>query len=395
MPLAVQFGAGNIGRGFMGQLFWEAGYHTCFVEYSPTLAAFLNTRQQYPLRLLDAYSKQEIDLLINQIDALTTVDYEHVAERIVKADAIGTAVGVKNLESIAPLLAAGITQRRAHNPTPVDIYLCENMEGAAAMLKGSVLRALADADARWAEDHIGFVGTSVARMVPAVSDRFGVDDPLFVVADAYHQLPYDGPARRGKPLAIEGMYPVNNFRAEVERKLFTHNLGHAALAYLGFLKGMAYVHESFDDPETSAMFEGALDETARALVAKYPDDLDADEHRKIRQDVRIRFGNPMILDTVQRVARDPIRKLGPQDRLIGSAALCREHGIAPDHIATVCGAAYCYAAVDDPDAVSLQAMIRDQGIANTMQQISGVEPDSDLGTAILAAYHDLRGHAIG
>ena len=390
MNIAVQFGAGNIGRGFMGQLFREAGYHTCFVEYNPSLVALLNARKQYPLRLLDAYSKQEIDLNIEHFEALTTKEHRKIAEVIAKADAIGTAVGVKSLEHIAPLLAEGIAWRRQHNPSPLDIYLCENIYGAAAMLKKYVLKTL-DADtATWMEQHIGFVGTSVARMVPAASDRFGVDDPLFVVADSYHKLPYDGPARRGKPLNIEGMYAVDNFRAEVERKLFTHNLGHAALGYLGFLKGYAYVHEPFDDSELSAIFDGALDETSEALVKMYPDDLDADEHREIRKDVRIRFGNPMILDTVQRVARDPIRKLGPSDRLIGSATLCLKYGIVPDYIASVCGAALWYDYAEDPDAVRLQEMIREHGVARTLEQVSGIEPESDIGAKIVAAYHELQ-----
>ena len=388
--IAVQFGAGNIGRGFMGQLFWEAGYHTCFVEYNPSLVSLLNEKKQYPLRLLDAYSKQEVDLTIDRFEALATNECQRIAETIAKADVIGTAVGVKSLEHIAPSLAEGIMVRRQKNPSPVDIYLCENIYGAAAMLKEAVLKSLDAETAKWMEQSIGFVGTSVARMVPAASDRFGVDDPLFVVADSYHKLPYDGPAMRGEPLNIEGMYAVGNFQAEVERKLFTHNLGHAALGYLGFLKGYSYVHEPFDDPELSAIFDGALDETSEALVKMYPDDLDADEHRDIRKDVRIRFGNPMIMDTVQRVARDPIRKLGPHDRLIGSAKLCLKYGIIPTHIASVCGAALCYDYAEDPDAVQLQEMIQEYGIDRTLQQVSGVEPGDDFGKKILEAYFELQ-----
>lgn len=374
----------------MGQLFWEAGYHICFVESNTTLVSLLNTHTQYPLRLLDAYSRQEIDMLIDRVEAISTADHQSVADRIAQAEVIGTAVGVKSLEQIAPLLAEGIRLRREKNPVPVDIYLCENIYGAATMLKEHVLQTLDPDTAHWMEDHIGFVGTSVARMVPAASDRFGVNDPLFVVADSYHQLPYDGPAVRAQQPDIEGMYAVRNFRAEVERKLFTHNLGHAALAYLGFLKGYAYVHEPFNDPELHAIFDGALDETAQALVKMYPEDIDADEHRKIRQDVRVRFGNPMILDTVQRVARDPIRKLGPHDRLIGSAALCLSNGIFPEYIATVCGAAFCYDYAEDADAVKLQAMIQERGIARTLRQVSGIDPESDLGEKIITAYHNLQ-----
>ncbi|MDY0096061.1 MAG: hypothetical protein RBT80_25470 [Candidatus Vecturithrix sp.] len=390
MKRAVQFGAGNIGRGFMGQLFWEAGYTTCFVEYNSDLVVTLNERKQYPLRLLDAYSKQHIDLIITQIHALTTEEVSKVTEVFSQADIIGTAVGVKSLEQIAPLIAAGVKLRYQQKTPPVDMYLCENLYEAASMLKKAVWQCLDSETAAWAEGHLGFVGTSVARMVPAASGRFGVQDPLFVVADSYHKLAYDGPARRGKEPDILGMYAVNNFRAEVERKLFTHNLGHAALAYLGYLKGYTYVHEPFDDPELCAIFNGALDETTEALLKRYPDDLDAREHADIRQDVNLRFGNPLILDTVQRVARDPIRKLGPHDRLIGSATLCLQYGIFPKHIALICGAALCYHEAQDPDAVKLQAMIAEIGAARTLQQVSGVDAGSAFGQEILKAYEELQ-----
>lgn len=390
MKLAVQFGAGNIGRGFMGQLFREAGYTTCFVEYNADLAAKLNERGRYPLRLLDAYSKQEIDMTIDRIEAFATTEIQKIATVIANTDVIGTAVGVKSLEQIAPLIAEGLTLRYQHQAPPIDIYLCENLYGAADMLKNAVLKSLDPPTADWVEDHVGFVGTSVARMVPAASDRFGVDDPLFVVADSYHKLPYDGPAQRGKKLEIEGFKAVSNFRAEVERKLFTHNLGHAALGYLGYLKGYTYVHEPFDDIELSTLFEAALDETTEALLNMYPQDLDADEQREIRKDVRIRFGNPLILDTVQRVARDPIRKLGPHDRLIGSAKLCMRYDIFPQHIARIGGAALCYDDADDPDAVKLQTMIREHGVGETLRQVSDIDPSSAFGQEIINAYYTLQ-----
>lgn len=391
MKRAVQFGAGNIGRGFMGQLFFEAGYHTTFVEYSKDLVATLNGQATYPLRLLDAYSGSEIDMTITHYDAVTTADTDGAAAAFAEAEVIGTAVGVPNLGAIAPLVVAGIRRRMVGGKPPVDIYLCENIYGAGDKLKEAVFEILAGDEQAWAEQNVGFVGTSVARMVPAASDRFGISDPLFVVADSYHKLPFDGPAARAPQPPIEGMYPVSNFRAEVERKLFTHNLGHAAMGYIGYLKGYSYVHEPFGDEFLAGIFEGALDETSEALVKMYPRHIDPDEQREIRKDVRIRFGNPMIEDSLTRVARDPLRKLGPQDRLVGSARLCLDHGIFPKNIAYVCGAAFHYDYEGDEAAVRLQKMIADSGIEATMKTVSDLDGESPLGKEILSAYKDIAG----
>ena len=387
---SVQFGAGNIGRGFMGQLFFEAGYEIVFVENNKKLVSELNREKRYTLRLLDAYSKKEIDMLIEGFQALETDQVEEIAAAFSEAELVGTAVGVKNLAAIAPLIAEGICLRSKKDRGPVDIYLCENSFGAAQDLQRAVVELLPAGLADWAQEFVGFVGTSVARMVPAPGSRFQDQDSLFVAADSYHQLPYDGKAARAEQPQIEGMKPVSNFRAEVERKLFTHNLGHAAMGYLGYLRGYAYIHESFQDAFLCSVFEGALDETTRALLKMYPEDLDRGEQEEIRRDVRLRFANPMIMDTVQRVARDPLRKLGPEDRLIGSAQLCLRQGLFPENIAFVCAAALCYDYPQDPDALRLQGMIRAKGIEQTLKNVSGVAAQSSLGRKILSSYRQLK-----
>lgn len=386
---AVQLGAGNIGRGFMGQLFWEAGYRTTFVDSSRDLVQLLNERRQYTLRLLDAYRQEAVDMTIDRFVALHTGEAVEVAEAVARAEVLCTAVGVKSLPLVAPLIAAGIRLRVERHGRPLDVWLCENLLGAAGILAEQVSAHLDESCRGWARENLGFVGTAVARMVPSAENRAG-EDPLLVVSDAHHELPYDAAAARGVIPQITGLQPAGDFKAEMERKLFTHNLGHASLAYLGSLKGFTYVHEGLQDPFLGAVFDGALEETAAALVRKYPHAIEAEDHARIRRDVRVRFGNPMIRDTIKRVGKDPIRKLGPQERLIGSAELCLSQGIFPHRILTVCGAALCYDEPEDPDAVRLQRMIGENGVDRALREVSGIDAAGELGAGILAAYRELQ-----
>jgi mannitol-1-phosphate 5-dehydrogenase len=409
MKIAVQFGAGNIGRGFMGQLFFEAGYDTVFVEAYRDLVDRLNAEGQYPLRLLDAYSKQEIDMTISRISAVAADDIDRVAQCIEEADVISTAVGVKNLRSVAPVLAEGIRRRlqrgvkgkragseknppgAAHTGVkPVDVYLCENILDAPRQLKEAVREHLNEEEQARADELVGFVGTTVARMVPVVDPELKKTNPLLVVADSYHRLPFDGRANRAQPPEIEGLYPVANFKAEVERKLFVYNLGHAALAYLGNLKRYTYVHETIADGDFYAVFSGALDESSKALLDLYQDDLDYEHHQSLRRDIDIRYGNPLLKDTIARVGRDPIRKLGPHDRLIGSLNLCLRRGVYPKRIAAVCAAALCYDSSGDEEAQRLQRMIAERGVDRIIEEITGVAPASRIGEEILSAYDTFR-----
>jgi mannitol-1-phosphate 5-dehydrogenase len=390
MKTAVQFGAGNIGRGFMGQLLYEAGYKTIFVEARKELVELLNTRKSYPLLLLDAKTQKEILMKIENIEAVDIKETETVAAAISAAKVMSTAVGLKNLTAVSAVIAEGVKRRYKDNPSPVDIYLCENVLNASDILKSSVLKNLNKKVGKWAESNIGFVGTVVARMVPEAGSRSDSDDPLLVVADSYHKLGYDQKAVKGEIPGIEGLYPAGNFKAEVEQKLFVYNLGHAALAYLGFMKGYSYIHETINDRECFLVFDRALDETSSALLKLYSEDFDIEGQQEIREDIRLRYGNPMIMDTVQRVGRDPIRKLGPSDRLIGSAKLCISQGIFPENIARICAAALCYDNKSDPEAVRLQAMIKEKGIETVLNHVSNLDPQSALGEKILYFYHELR-----
>ncbi len=387
---AVQFGAGNIGRGLMGQLLQESGFETIFVDASASLVQYLNERGSYPLRVLDAYSQTAREITIDHFYAVPADRNDVIAEAIGQARLVATAVGVANLEAISPSLAAGICRRLAQGAEPLDIYLCENMLGAAALLAQKVLDQLEGPARAWAAGQVGFVGTSIARIVGGAGARVPQDDPLLVVADAHRDIPYDGKASRAGDPGLAGFRPVSNFQAEVERKIFTHNVGHAALAYLGYLRGHTYIHETFADDFVGSVFDGALDETTEALLRRHPADLDCREHMAIRKDVRVRFGNPLLRDAIVRVAKDPMRKLGRDDRIIGAAELCRSHGVAPDHIATVCAAALCYDYPEDTYAIRLQTMIQQQGVRETLRQLSGVDPTGDFGQRVIAQYQHLR-----
>ena len=96
------------------------------------------------------------------------------------------------------------------------------------------------------------------------------------------------------------------------------------------------------------------------------------------------------MDTTLRVVRDPIRKLGPKDRLIGSAKLCMEKEIFPKNIAYICGAAFNYDYPEDEIALRLQEMIADKGIGKVIEEVSEVDIKSDFGKKIIESYNDIR-----
>lgn len=385
---AVHFGAGNIGRGFLGQLYFESGYHTTFVDVVPDVVAGLQQRCAYPLRIVEESSES---ITIENVTAVDGKDLEAVAFKLAGADLASTAVGVHVLPHIAPALARGIEKRFSRSDAPpLNVIVCENLIHAGPFLREKVREHLSQEFHAVLDEKVGFVEASIGRMVPVMTEAQKAEDPLLVCVEPYCELPVDAHGFKGAIPAIAHMKPMSNFGAYVERKLFVHNLSHAATAYLGFLRGHEFIWQAIRDDMVRDAVERATDESCRALAAKHG--LLLEDLQAHRADLVRRYHNRALGDQVARVGRDPIRKLGPNDRLIGSANNCINYGISPDHIAFAVAAAIRYDDPSDPAAQSLQRLRRERGVPGVLADISQITPDSPLILLVMEASERLIKH---
>lgn len=383
MKPAIIFGAGNIGRGFLGQLFSEAGYAVTFADVDRTLLAALNARRSYTIRLVTNERTEEVE--IGPVDALHSDEVDAVADVLARAEIGATAVGAGVLKHVAPLVAKGI-RRRAEigNREPFNLILCENLLGAAGIFRCMVLSHLPEALHPFAIEHTGFVDTVIARMVPPLTPELRAADPSLILVEPYKELPVDRDGFVGPIPSIPGMIPYAPFAFFTERKLYIHNAGHATLGYLGYLRGYEYGYEALADDEIYFQARGAMEESALALTRKFrppPGSLLANI-----EDLLHRFGNRALGDTILRLGRDPLRKLSPGDRLAGAAVNALEQGVTPVHLVTGIAAGLHFAHAGDPIAQALQARIAADGIAQVASAVTGFEGSSPLLSRVLARY---------
>lgn len=378
MRQAVQIGAGNIGRGFLGQLFFEGGYETTFLDANCSLVAQLDQRGTYPLRLVSDVASETC--AIGNLTARSVLDAEDAIDAIAHADIVSTAVGAGNLPRLGPLLARAITARARTDRRPLNILLCENQWHAATVLRDAILPDVAAEALDFFHDQIGLVETVIGRMVPAPTAALLLEDPLLVAAEHYKELPVAAEMLRGDAPTLPGLILADNFEAFEARKLYLHNMSHAALAYLGCQRGHEYVWQCAADSVVASVCRDALRETASAVSARYGFELA--ELKSFSADLMRRFTNKALGDTVARVAADPLRKLRKSDRLIGAAILCQEMGRNVGPLAHVIAAAILYDNPADASAVALQSRRRSDGDANILQSICGLKADSALFDAI-------------
>ena len=368
----VQFGAGNIGRGFMGDLFQAGGWETVFVEANPDLVDGLNRSGSYPLEVVGPTRFER--RVIAPVRALPAGDAPAVARALAGCEFACTAVGVGVLPRVAPLLADGIRARSA----PLNVILCENQLHCSDLLRGELARNLGPEELCGA----GLVESVVSRMAPVVPEERRRAEPLLAIAEDYSRLPLDARGCIGPPPQAPGFLWVEDFSSWVERKLYIHNMGHALAAYLGARSGCRYVHEALESPQIRASVVRAMEATCEALARRHG--LERGELDEYREDLLRRFENEAMRDTIERVARDPIRKLRPEDRLVGAARLCLEEHVEIGTLPAGIAAALTYRNPDDPAAVQLADLIADRGAPEALRRFAGCRPGDPLETAVLA-----------
>lgn len=343
---AVIIGAGNIGRGFIGQIMSEGGYEVCFVDVAANVVEALNERGEYPLQIV--YSGGSDKRIIKNVSAVNGNDHEAAARAIADCDICVTCVGAKAIKYIIPNFVLGVKLRYKENKGPINLLICENLMDADKYILSLLEPELTPEEL----DSVGLVETSVGRMVPLPDKELLAVDPLIVRAEAYPVLPCDRDAFKGEAPEIENVVPVSPFRYIIERKLYIHNMGHAVCAYLGMYKGYTFICEAISDPEIRVIVREAMTESALALSKKY--NKPADELFRHTDDLIRRFGNTALGDTCERVGADIPRKLAKSDRLTGASLNVLDMESHPTYIAVGAAAALLKYAPDDADAAFSQ-----------------------------------------
>lgn len=380
---ALHFGAGNIGRGFIGKLLAESEAELTFADANAELVDQLNHSQQYKVHVVG--SQHQIDV-VSRIVAVNANNGE-VIDRIRQADLITTAVGPMILDKIAATLASGLQLRFDDgNLTPLNIIACENMVRGTTHLKSAVLARLPEAYHERLEQCVGFVDSAVDRIVPPAAAAN--DDPLEVTVESFSEWIVDQTQFKGQVPAVTGMELTGNLIAFVERKLFTLNTGHCITAYLGALAGYSTIREAIADVVIQEKVRRAMQQSGEVLVRRYG--FDRQLHHAYIEKILGRFANPYLVDEIDRVGRQPLRKLGADDRLIKPLLGTLEYGLEHDALLEGIAAALCYRNETDPQAVELQQMIQNEGVASTLVRVTGLGLYEPQILQIVRLYQDMK-----
>jgi mannitol-1-phosphate 5-dehydrogenase len=378
---AVHFGAGNIGRGFIGLMLTQSGYEVCFVDVNDMLVSRLQEKKEYVVCLANDSQDR---IVVSNVTAINGKELERVAEAVAQADLVTTAVGVNVLKHIAEGIARGIEKRLDNESGPLHVIACENAIGGSSQLKEHVYERLNDKYRSKADARVAFPNAAVDRIVPIQHH----EDPLMVTVEPFYEWVVDRSQMLPGFQPIQGVRYVDRLEPYIERKLFTVNTGHCCAAYLGYIYGYRTIQDSMASESIASKVQAVLEETGAMLIGKYG--LDTGEHEQYIRQILQRFRNPNLTDEVIRVGRSPIRKLSPDDRLVRPALQLFEQGTEPVHLAGAMAAALLFDYPEDPEAREIQAHIRTYGLDDTISKYTSIGKNHPIHPIIVREYEQLQ-----
>ena len=372
----VIFGAGKIARGFIAHLLSLSDIDFVFVEKADALADLINEREQYTINILGAPEKNYV---VKNAKALKFSQEKEITEAIAEADVVFDAVGGKNLQEIVPFYIKGI-EKKAEKGGYLNFVTCENWKEPAKILKEGAEAGIAPEAREYLDNYVGFTESVIMRSGIEAPKELLKKDPLIVNVQNYWHLPVDAARVKGSLPDIKYMEHLTGFAGFLERKFYTYNAANGTTSFVGALLGYKVLAEAAHDERILKILHGVYQETGKALSIKHG--ISLEEQMAFAKTSLNKLQDYTIVDSIERNARDPQRKLGKDDRLVGSARMVLSCGIRPENLCTAIACAIYYRNPEDSSAVALEKVVKEEGIDAVLEKICGIEPEGELGILI-------------
>lgn len=386
----VGFGLGPIQAGlFLFEAFRSGGFRRLVVaEVLPhVVSAVRQAGGRFRVNIAHSHHVEIAEVGPVEIeDPASEPDRKRLVRAVAEAEEIATAVpSVQHYASAGPgsihrILAEGLRKKAtAHGPRAI-VYAAENHNHAAEILQAKVFEEVPEDEQEAVRSSVQFLNTVIGKMSGIVSDPEEVraqglatitpEDRRAFLVEAFNRIliskisfnEINGapPFRRGITV-FEEKYDLLPFE---EAKLYGHNATHALAAYVGAMRGVQYIRDLGQMPDMLSFLRAAfIQESGETLIRKHAgvDPLFTREgYREYADDLLARMINPYLRDTVERVGRDPERKLGWEDRLVGTMRVALQQRVQPLRYAF--GAAAALAVLDrstlEQDAAAVGSLNR-------------------------------------
>lgn len=310
-------GAGAIGRGYLPWIFKGTSTQITFVDANQKLIEQMKTRKRFSSFMVKNNRYEELEVDVS--DSYTPDDFLEKKIDKNKFDTVYISVGPRNVAFAASLL----------KNVSAPIVSCENDPNSVEILSSILGRT----DIYFAVPDVITSNTASLEMLEKDPLAICTEDGQLFIDDRYE---------------CEGNFKKISINELLNyqwcAKLYLHNTPHCIAAYLGALVGSKYLHQSMAYEEVNEIVTGSMEEMLNALKASW--NIPHDFLNWYAEKELARFRSELLFDPISRVAREPLRKLELDGRLVGASQMCLSLGFVPQNILLGITAALLF---DDPN----------------------------------------------
>jgi len=374
---ALHFGAGNIGKGFIGYLLNKTGYEVLFVDVNKKTINHINKTNKYFIEQLDDNQTLKEVSPVFALNAIT--QKQEIIDAIFHTNLITTSVGINNFPTISELIAQGLIRRKSK----IDVIANENSINASSKLKKEVMRYVPENEKDFINSNFGFPNTVVDRVVISKDD----EKETVLVEPYYEWIINRSEIVNSNMPCIKDVLYKDDLKMFIERKLYIVNMGHAAVAYIGYWLGKDTIQEVLADQEVKKFVREVLEEGSRYFIHEFC--IDKREMKEFITKTINRFSNKNIKDDIFRVGRDPIRKLNYNDRIIGLLEKLFSLNLSINYLSFIAALVFLFSNPDDKESVTIQEYIHENGIHLAVTHFTGIE-NINLKSKIIEYYFKIK-----
>ena len=293
MGKIVIVGAGKTGRGFLARLLREEGQEIIFIDKDAKLVEELNAAKKFVVQF---FGHVREDYCVDSFQAYTWENAD-----LEDAELIFVSVGGQNLVDVGESLAKLLDDRKHYY-----IITAENASSPSVTLKNAIGKSN--------------ITVSESTVFCTTIEAHGLD----IHSENYPYLQCNAELLEGYVPVPKTIRPIDKFSNFLTRKLFTYNAASCVIAYLGWEKGYENYADAANDEEILKFLDLNYAATNRVLCKEFGYEMkDQEEFAALS---KAKFCDRTIIDTVARNARDPQRKLGANERIIGPIKLLHKYG---------------------------------------------------------------------
>jgi len=354
MSKIAVIGAGKTGRGFIGRLLTEAGKEIMFVDKNKELVDKLNAEGGFTVAF---FGKTREAVRVDHYKAYTWDDADFADVELIFVSVCG-----QNLKDVGAKLSEKLNDGKKYY-----IITCENASHPSKTLRESI------------QNKTVAVSEATIFCTTIESDGYNIN------SENYPYLQCDAELLEGYTPDVASVKTIGSFSDFLTRKLFTYNAASCVIAYIGALKGYTDYGEAANDEEVLKLLDKNYGETNAAMCKRFG--YDEDDQREFAALSKAKFCNRTIIDTIARNAREPHRKLGGGERIIGAAKLIREFGGDASVLELTAAAAVLYEDSADANWNSIKA---EKGELGVLKDICNLGEDEEIFKSIVGFIEKIK-----